>query len=285
MARTRIDLEDAVVAITGAGRGIGRATAELFAERGARVCLADLDGEAAGGAAEAIGERASAYAVDVRSRESFADFIASAERVVGPIDVLVNNAGVMPSGSFLEEREAAIEMALAVNVLGPAHGMRLVLPGMLDRGRGHVVNVASLLGKTELPGLASYTASKHALVGLTATVRRELAGKGVTVSVVLPSVVRTELSAGIALPLGVGRMLQVEPSAVAKAIAGSCQSRSREITVPRWLGLYPAVRPLVPGRLEDLVRRLIGDDRVLTAIDPGERAAYTRRLTDQLIDS
>src|SRR5437764_7039070 len=285
MARTRIDLEDAVVAITGAGRGIGRATAELFAERGARVCLADLDGEVAGGAAEAIGERASAYAVDVRSRESFADFIASAERVVGPIDVLVNNAGVMPSGPFLEASEAAMEMALAVNVLGPAHGMRLVLPGMLERGRGHVVNVASLLGRTELPGLASYTASKHALVGLTATVRRELAGKGVTVSVVLPSVVRTELSAGIALPLGIGRLLQVEPSAVAKAIVGSCQSRSREITVPRWLGLYPAVRPLVPGRLEDLVRRLIGDDRVLTAIDPGERAAYTRRLTDQLIDS
>jgi NAD(P)-dependent dehydrogenase (short-subunit alcohol dehydrogenase family) len=285
MAHARIDLEDAVVAITGAGRGIGRATAELFAERGARVCLADLDGEAAGGAAEAIGERASAYAVDVRSHESFADFIASAERVVGPIDVLVNNAGVMPSGPFLTESDAAIEMALAVNVLGPAHGMRLVLPGMLERGRGHVVNVASLLGKTELPGLASYTASKHALVGLTATVRRELAGTDVTVSVVLPSVVRTELSAGIALPLGVGRLLQVEPSAVAKAIVGSCQSRSREIAVPRWLGLYPAVRPLVPGRLENLVRRLIGDDRVLSAVDSGERAAYARRLADQLIDS
>jgi NAD(P)-dependent dehydrogenase (short-subunit alcohol dehydrogenase family) len=285
MAHARIDLEDAVVAITGAGRGIGRATAELFAERGARVCLADLDGEAAGGAAEAIGERASAYAVDVRSHESFADFIASAERVVGPIDVLVNNAGVMPSGPFLTESDAAIEMALAVNVLGPAHGMRLVLPGMLERGRGHVVNVASLLGKTELPGLASYTASKHALVGLTATVRRELAGTDVTVSVVLPSVVRTELSAGIALPLGVVRLLQVEPSAVAKAIVASCQSRSREITVPRWLGLYPAVRPLVPGRLENLVRRLIGDDRVLSAVDSGERAAYARRLADQLIDS
>jgi NAD(P)-dependent dehydrogenase (short-subunit alcohol dehydrogenase family) len=285
MAHARIDLEDAVVAITGAGRGIGRATAELFAERGARVCLADLDGEAAGGAAEAIGERASAYAVDVRSHESFADVIASAERVVGPIDVLVNNAGVMPSGPFLTESDAAIEMALAVNVLGPAHGMRLVLPGMLERGRGHVVNVASLLGKTELPGLASYTASKHALVGLTATVRRELAGTDVTVSVVLPSVVRTELSAGIALPLGVGRLLQVEPSAVAKAIVASCQSRSREITVPRWLGLYPAVRPLVPGRLENLVRRLIGDDRVLSAVDSGERAAYARRLADQLIDS
>ncbi|MFL5832134.1 MAG: SDR family oxidoreductase [Solirubrobacteraceae bacterium] len=285
MAHARIDVEDAVVAITGAGRGIGRATAELFAESGARVCLADLDGEAAGGAAEAIGERASAYAVDVRSHESFADFIASAERVAGPIDVLVNNAGVMPSGSFLQEGEAAIEMALAVNVLGPAHGMRLVLPGMLERGRGHVVNVASLLGKTELPGLASYTASKHALVGLTATVRRELNSSGVTVSVVLPSVVRTELSAGIALPLGLGRLLQVEPSAVAKAIVGSCQSRSREVTVPAWLGLYPALRPLVPGRLEDLVRRLIGDDRVLSAVDSGERAAYARRLADQLIDS
>jgi NAD(P)-dependent dehydrogenase (short-subunit alcohol dehydrogenase family) len=284
MVRGRIELHDAVVAITGAGRGIGRATAELFAQRGARVCLADLDGDAAGTGAEAIGQRASAYAVDVRSRESFADFIASAERVVGPVDVLVNNAGVMPSGSFLDEGEATMEMALAVNVIGPAHGMRLVLPGMLERGRGHVVNVASLLGKTELPGLASYTASKHGLVGLTATVRRELAGTGVTVSVVLPSVVRTELSAGIALPFGVGRLLQVEARDVASAIVDSCQSRSREITVPRWLGLYPTLRPLVPGRVEDLVRRWIGDDRVLTAADPGERAVYARRLADQLID-
>jgi NAD(P)-dependent dehydrogenase (short-subunit alcohol dehydrogenase family) len=285
MAHAKIDLQRAVVAITGAGRGIGRATAELFAERGARVCLADLDGDAVGGAAEAIGARASAYALDVRSRVSFADFVASAEQVIGPIDVLVNNAGVMPSGPFLEESEAVMEMALAVNVIGPAHGMRLVLPGMLERGRGHVVNVASLLGKTELPGLAGYTASKHALVGLTATVRRELAGTSVTASVVLPSVVRTELSAGIGLPLGLGRLLQVEPRDVAEAIVGSCQTRSREITVPRWLGLYPALRPLVPGRLEDLVRGWIGDDRVLRAVDSGERAAYARRLGDQLIDS
>jgi NAD(P)-dependent dehydrogenase (short-subunit alcohol dehydrogenase family) len=282
MAPAKIDLEQAVVAMTGAARGIGRATAELFAASGARVCLGDLDGDGAAGAAEAIGERASAYALDVRSRESFADFIASVQRLVGPLDVLVNNAGVMPSGPFLDESATTLAMVLAVNVGGHAHGMRTVLPGMIERGRGHIVNIASMLARTELPGLASYTASKHALVGLTAAVRREIAGTGVTASVVLPSVVRTELSAGISLPLGLGRVLRVEPYDIAQAIVASCRSRAKEIAVPRWLGLYPAVRPLLPDRLEDLVRRWIGDDRVLTSVDPAERAAYAQRLADQL---
>ena len=105
MKPERIDLAHAVVAITGAGRGIGRATAELFARRGATVCLGDLDKESAADVAEAIGPKAHAFPLDVTDRQSFARFVKAAEAAAGPLDVLVNNAGIMPAGAFLEEEE------------------------------------------------------------------------------------------------------------------------------------------------------------------------------------
>ncbi len=284
MSPAKIDLERSVVAITGAARGIGRASAELFAHRGATVCIGDLDGDAAALAAGAIGQQAQPFQVDVRSRASFAAFIAAAEQTAGPIDVLVNNAGVMPTGRFLDESEATTMTVLSVNLAGPIHGMRLVLPGMIARRRGHVVNVASLLGKTELPGLASYVASKHALVGLSAAVRSELSGTGVTLTTVLPSVVNTELSAGIRIPAALRWLGRVQPDDVARAILASCDGRPGEVAVPRWLGIYPALRPFIPGQLEQLVRRLIGDDAALASIDTPQRVAYARRVADQVTD-
>jgi NADP-dependent 3-hydroxy acid dehydrogenase YdfG len=270
------------VAITGAARGIGRATAELFLERGARVCMADLDGEVVADVARTLSPRAHPFQVDVAAEESFAAFVSSAERAVGGIDVLVNNAGVMPAGPFLEEKMSTTETVFGVNLAGPVNGMRLVLPGMIERRRGHVVNVASLLGKTELPGLASYTASKHAVVGLSAAVRSELAGTGVTLTVILPSVVNTELSSGIAVPLA--WIARVEPHDVARAIVSSCDGRTKELAVPRWMALYPMLRPFIPAPVDALARKLIGDDRALSAVDPAGRAGYVERLAKQVVD-
>jgi short-subunit dehydrogenase len=283
MSPPKIAIDGAVVAVTGAGRGIGRATAELCAERGATVCLGDLDGDSAARAATAIGRGARAFHLDVRSHDSYEDFVSSVTRTVGPIDVLVNNAGVMPIGRFLEESDAVTAAVLSVNLIGAVHGMRLVIPGMIERGRGHVVNVASLLGKTELPGLATYVASKHAVVGLTAAVRAELRGTGVTLSVVLPSVTRTELSAGIKIPAPLSWLGSVEPQDVAREIVDSCSTRRKEIAVPRWLGLYPALRPLIPEQLEQLVRRLLGDDVALSSVDQRARTAYTERIARQAL--
>ncbi len=206
MAPGRIDLRHAVVAVTGAARGIGLATAELFLQEGARVCLADIDGEVVADVARTMSPRAHPFQVDVAAEASFAAFVASAQGTVGPIDVLVNNAGVMPTGRFLDESMTTTETVFGV--AGPANGMRLVLPGMIDRGRGHIVNVASLLARTELPGLASYTASKHAVAGLTGAVRGELRGTGVTLTTVVPGIVNTELSSGIAIPLA--RLVRVQ---------------------------------------------------------------------------
>jgi len=167
----RISLDDAVVVVTGGARGIGRSTADLFAEAGATVCVGDIDG----------GDSP----VDVTSRDSFTDFIASALDRHGRIDVLVNNAGVMPLGDFLSEDDAVSRTTFDVNVWGLIYGMRLVLPHMIERGRGHIVNVASMAGKLVIPGMAVYNASKFAAVGLSAAIREEYRDSGVSVTTVL----------------------------------------------------------------------------------------------------
>jgi NADP-dependent 3-hydroxy acid dehydrogenase YdfG len=277
---TPIALDGAVVLVTGAARGIGRETARAFVARGAAVAVCDLDAETAADTADELGAAARPFAVDVACRESFAACVDSVRDTLGPIDVLVNNAGIMPAGSFVAEPDALTDAILDVNVRGPITGMRLVLPDMLARRRGHVVNIASLLGKLGLPGLATYVASKHAVVGLGKAVRAELDGSGVSLTTVLPPIVNTDLAAGIPLPGIVARTIRVEPDAIADAVVRSLDGRPAEIAVPRWLGLYPVVQPFVPPIVESAVRRLIGDDRALSA-DAARRAAYEARIARQ----
>lgn len=275
-----IDLEGAVVLVTGGGRGIGRATAEAFAERGAHVHLADIDGEAAKESALAIGGGARAFTADVTSRASFAAFVDAALATHGRIDVLVNNAGVMPLGGFLEEPDSLSRVTLDVNVWGLLHGMRLALPSMIERGRGHVVNVVSMAGKIPIPGMAVYNASKFAAIGLSAAVRREYEDTGVSVSAVLPSAVRTTLSSGV--PLG-GGMPTVDPEDIARAIVDSCRTRRAEIPVPGYLAGWDVVNALAPESLMAIGRRLLGDRRALRSVDPAVRGDYERRVAAQAL--
>ncbi len=279
MRYPKIDLASAVVLVTGGGRGIGRATALAFAERGARVVVGDLDGAAAEDTARTIGGRAHGLRLDVRERASFAAFVAEATALVGPADVLVNNAGVMPLGAFLDEPDATSRVTLDVNVWGLVLGMRLVAPAMVRRRRGHIVNVASMAGKIPIAGMAVYNASKFAAVGLSAAVRAELAPSGVSVSAVLPSAVRTSLVAGV--PLGRG-MPTVEPEDVAAAVVASCTHRKAELPVPRYIGGWDLLAAVVPERVMTFGRRVLMDDRrALTSIDAEGRKDYTARVERQ----
>lgn len=255
-----MNLDGSIVAVTGGARGIGAATAQEFARRGARVVTGDLEPHESPGVP---------LILDVTEPDSWAEFAEAA----GPIDVLVNNAGVMPSGRFLEQSDELLSAQIEINYGGVVHGLRAVLPGMIERGRGHVVNVASMAGKVAVPGLAPYCASKFAVVGLTAALRDELPG-GVTCTVVLPSAVRTRLSDGFKLPpVGV-----VNPEDVARAIVASCKNAPPEVAVPGWVGLYEQVNAVLPRPAMRLARRALRADRVLTDRDDVVRDRYERDI-------
>ncbi|GAA4803010.1 SDR family oxidoreductase [Nocardioides caeni] len=268
---TRIDLDGAHVVITGGARGIGRATAEAFLARGARVSIGDLDLDAATAMATETG--ASAHHVDVADAASYDAFVDAAEAEHGPVDVLVNNAGVMPSGAFLDQTPAVDRLTMEVNVQGVLNGMRRVLPGMVERRHGHVVNIASLAGKFPVPGLAVYNASKFAVVGLTAATRLEMAPHGVTLTAILPSAVDTDLASGFDMK----PIPKVAPEDIAHAVIASVANRAAEIAVPRYVGALAAGSHLVPVPVLDRVRKVIKGDRALHP-DESARASYSARL-------
>ena len=160
--------------------------------------------------------------MDVRSRDSFANFLDSID---APLQVLVNNAGIMPTGRFVDQDDAVVEATVDINLRGVLIGTKLALPGMLERGSGHVINIASYLGTVPAAGLAAYCASKFGVVGFSASLRDELAGTGVTVTAVLPCAVRTELVTGIQLG---GVLPTVHPDAIAEAVVKSCRAIDSE---------------------------------------------------------
>jgi NAD(P)-dependent dehydrogenase (short-subunit alcohol dehydrogenase family) len=268
-------LDGKVVAVTGGARGIGLAVATRLAAAGARVAIGDLD-------ATLAAERAAAFGgvglpLDVCDEGSFVAFLTGVGERLGPLDVLVNNAGVAAIGSFRATSAAEHALQFAVNLGGVERGLRLALPPMLARGAGHVVNMASAAGRIPAPGAAVYTATKQAVVGLTEAVRFELRTTGVRVSAVLPPVVRTEMSAGLRLPL----LPTVSPERVAAAVHRVLTRRRPPATVmvPRWLGVAAVLDAASPQWLRDAVRRLTPVDG---GVDRAARAHYDARMRRQL---
>src|SRR3954471_15856430 len=165
MSRDLIPISGRTVAITGAARGLGLATARELASRGARIAIGDLDGDLASVEAAALpgpGPHAG-YALDVTDPESFERFIDRAGEL-GPLDVLINNAGIMPVRAFAEEDALVTRRQVEINVLGVTTGTRLALERMLPRGGGHIVSVASAAGRVAVPGEGVCTAPKYAVV-------------------------------------------------------------------------------------------------------------------------
>jgi NAD(P)-dependent dehydrogenase (short-subunit alcohol dehydrogenase family) len=275
MARQLRPLNGKVVAITGGARGIGRATAAALLAQGARVAIGDLDGELTRRVAGELGAGAIGLALDVTSRESFTAFLDRVERELGPLDVLVNNAGIAPVGEFARESDAVSARVLEVNVGGTVLGCKLALARMLPRGSGHIVNVSSGLGRTPSPGIVTYSASKHAIVGLTESLRIELEGSGLELHLILPNLIGTDMAAGVRALRGV----QMNPAEdVAAAIVNVLQSGRREAYVPRQLGWLITLEAVTPKPIIRALRGLLGADRMFTNVDALERAAYEARI-------
>jgi len=275
-------LAGTVVAITGGARGIGRATAEAFVRKGARVAIGDLDAALASRTASEIGSGTVAFPLDVTKRASFADFIHHVEAALGPIDVLVNNAGIMPVGPFESESDAIATRMVDINVHGVIFGMKLVIPAMKARRRGHIVNIASGAGKTGVPGVATYCATKFAVVGVSEAVRLELRGTGVEISCVRPAIVNTELTTGVPSARFVKNL---EPEDVADAIVDVVLRPRFEVPVPGYLGFIEKTMSLLPIRVRDRVMSLLRADEVMIQADSSARAAYEQRAASSRASS
>jgi NAD(P)-dependent dehydrogenase (short-subunit alcohol dehydrogenase family) len=262
-----------VVAITGAARGIGLATARALAERGHSVAIGDLDGDEAAAAADRLPGGAAGFDLDVTDEDSFARFLdATAERL-GPLDALVNNAGIMFVGPLDGAGYRGASKVLDVNVKGVMIGMHLAIP-RLRRG-GHIVNVVSSSAWVAPPALSVYSASKHAARGLTDAVRGELRDAGIHVTAVYPGVVQTDLAVGTSASRG---SKMIEPREVGEAIAAALERPRDEVFVPRSLGPVLRLYQAMPPRARRLVGRAAGIDALYTGVDPESRRAYEDRI-------
>ena len=267
-------LSGQVAAITGGARGIGRETARHLIAQGMKVALGDLDLAVTRAAAAELGPYARGFQLDVTDRESFEAFVADAEAELGPLDVLVNNAGIMQLGSFLEESDVVAERQVDINVHGVMFGMKIALPRFVARGRGHLVNIASSAGKGGFAGGATYCGTKHFVVGVSEAVRAELRDTPVEISCVMPGVVNTELAAGLTEARG---MKNVEPEDVAAAIADVLRFPRFDVFVPKAIGPITQVMGLLPRGGRERVTRILGADKVLATADPAARSAYELR--------
>ena len=185
--------------VTGANRGIGAAIARHLAQAGANVSLlirTPANAEPLAAELEALGVRTAIVGADVTDAHALARAIGEAAAVLGPIDVLVNNAGSAETVPFHRTDDALFERMLAVHLMAPVHAVRAVLPSMLERGRGRIVNIASIAGLGGAPYIAAYCAAKHAMVGLTRALGAEYAGKGVLVNAVCPGYTDTDMVSG-----------------------------------------------------------------------------------------
>ncbi|GAB3461904.1 SDR family oxidoreductase [Actinophytocola sediminis] len=261
-----------VVVITGGGRGIGAATAEALVRAGARVAIGDLDLAVATETANRLG--AEAFPLDVTDLAGFTKFFEEVEGRLGPIDVLINNAGIMALGPFEDETDRSTVRQLEINLHAVIHGTREGVKRMRPRRTGHIVNIASAAGKAGFAGGATYCATKHGVVGLSEAVRSELRGSGVDLTVVLPAIVRTELASG----LKEARFFKsVEPTDVAEAIVKALRRPRFEVFVPGSLGVMNRLTRLLPRAAAEWLVRALKGDQLLVDTEQSQRAAYEAR--------
>ncbi len=252
------------IIVTGCASGIGQDLAEALIGAGHRVLATDLAYESLREHAEAKGWASSGAVVkrlDVSDPRAWDEAVRVAGRELGGVDVLINVAGVLTPGWAHELPAEAVDLHIDVNLKGVVHGMRAVVPGMLERGRGHIINVASLAALAPVPGLALYCASKYAVRGYSLAVAQELRPRGIAVTVVCPDAVQTpmlEIQRGVeAAELTFSGPRVLRPQEVSDAILKALERAPLEVLLPPSRGWLAKLADLVPasaGVLDPVLR-------------------------------
>ena len=245
-----------MVVVTGASSGIGEASALAFAKAGARVVLAARRTQRLDAIVDRIeksGGRALAATCDVTEPDQLRTLRAVTEQAFGPTDVLVNSAGMRGGGEFAKLDYERIEEHVRLNVLGVLYGTRAFLPGMLARGKGHVVNIGSLAGRFATPGNAIYGATKHAVVAFSEAMDYETEGRNVHVTAVNPGFVDTEGFPQGDLPSWVVLRMRTVTDAILKVVR---EDIAPEYSVPRWLSPFQLFRVATPTLYRWGIRRV-----------------------------
>jgi 3-oxoacyl-[acyl-carrier protein] reductase len=228
--------KDTVVMVTGAAAGIGRVTAEAFAREGAKLAICDINSEAGEAAAKALGPEASFQKVDVASEAAVSAWADAVAKRYGRIDVLVNNAGITRDALLLRMKEADWDLVMNINLKGAFLCTRAVVRFMAQQRSGRIVNVASVVGVIGNVGQANYVASKAGLIGLTKTVAREFAGRGITVNAVAPGFIETQMTAALSEKVREGFLAQIplgragSPEDVADAVTFLASDQAAYLT-------------------------------------------------------
>jgi short-subunit dehydrogenase len=284
--RRRIDLAGKIAVVTGGSRGLGLVLSRELLRRGARVaiCAREEDElERACGELAALGE-VFASTCDLTARSDILRFLTEVQDELGPIDVLINNAGVMVVGPVELMTLDDYDEALQVHLWAPLHAMTAVIPAMRQRGGGRIVNIASIGGKVAVPHLLPYSASKFALVGLSEGMRGELAKDGVYVTTVCPGLMRTGsprnasfrgnhraeyawFDIADSLPL-----LSMSAERAARAILDACEHGDPELVTSMPAKLAALANGIAPGLVQELLGVVA---RFLPAARPGSRERRT----------
>ena len=249
----------AVVLITGASRGIGREIAVAASKRGARVGLMARSKDELVEVLDACGGNGALAVGDIAERAQAEGAMATLQKELGPADILVNNAGIGAYGPVVETEVETIEKMMRVNYFGTVYATKAVLPGMIERGKGHIVMLASIAGRIGAPLEAGYSASKFAMVGFGEALAFEIKRKGIGLSIIDPGPVETHFAEARGVPFAANTPKPVQPDAVAALVMRAVERNRMERFIPSWLGPAFVFKTLVPPAYRVGTMKTFGD--------------------------